>query len=276
MTSVFKKTSHPVRDFLFFLLIIVFSIAVRHPLFSASSLIFALFYNGVLKNWKAFKILAGLMPFFVVLSCLNPIVSHWGDTVLFSICGKPFTKEAFFYGLNMGLTFVVMIQWFMAAGCVLTVEKFTYLFSPLFPAISLMMSMILRTIPLVFKRAKEIRQARQALGIKRDIKEVNAVFASTLEDGVFTARTMEDRGFKNGKRTSFLKYSFGFWDFTMVLLGIALCAFVIYGIHQEFFAVEFYPVIKAEKFWENTKETGVFAAFCLFALLPSVECLIRK
>ena len=48
------------------------------------------------------------------------------------IFGKPFTMEAFAYGLNMGLTFLVMLEWFLAFGCVMTADKFTFLFAPFF------------------------------------------------------------------------------------------------------------------------------------------------
>ena len=144
---VFKKCTHPLVDFLWFLGIICFCVAIRHPFYLGLSLFAGILFNIFQKNWHGLKLIIFCVPIFIFLSALNPLVSHWGETVLFLIFGKPFTKEAFFYGLNMGLVFLVMFEWFLCFGCVMTVDKFTYLFAPVFPSVSLMMVMILRLVP---------------------------------------------------------------------------------------------------------------------------------
>lgn len=75
---------------------------------------------------------------------------------------QTFYKRSFFYGLNTGLTFVVMIEWFCCFNRVMTSEKFTYLFAHVFPAISLMLVMIFRMVPLFTKRMHDIKKFKKS------------------------------------------------------------------------------------------------------------------
>lgn len=275
MSFVFKRTVHPAVTFVWFILVCCFTIAIRHPLYSAASLVAAVMFNILKKNRTGIKILFWLVPFFVLLSCLNPLVSHWGNTTLFTIFGNPFTKEAFFYGLNMGLTFAVMVEWFSCISFVMTADKITYLFAPFFPSVSLMMTMILRLINLISHRAKQIREARKGMGLNNSVAELNAVLSSTLEEGVYTARTMEDRGFGKTKRTSFISYSFTAFDFAELLIIALLSIIIIFGIKEGCCRIDFYPELSIKNINSGIKALGVFAGFLIFSLVPVIETFVN-
>lgn len=272
---VFKKCTHPLVDFLWFLGIICFCVAVRHPFYLGLSLFAGILFNIFQKNWHGLKLIIFCVPVFIFLSALNPLVSHWGETVLFLIFDKPFTKEAFFYGLNMGLVFLVMFEWFLCFGCVMTVDKFTYLFAPVFPSVSLMMVMILRLVPFCIRRGREISDGRCAIGLKKStfkqkFSVLNAVMSSILEDGVMTALSMEKRGYGTARRTSFLNYRWRFSDF-FELFFLSFCAFfVVCGIKNGNCAVNFYPVINFSKIFANLQSAETFFAFAGFLFLPMI------
>lgn len=217
---------------------------------------------------------------FIALACLNPLVSHWGETTLFTVFGNPFTKEAFFYGLNMGLTFALMLEWFICFASVMTSDKFISLFSWIFPKISLMSVMILRLIPFCFRRSQDILQARKGLtGGKVSFKEsfavLNSVMSSILEDGVMTALTMEKRGYGRAKRTNFINYRWRGFDIFKLCLYLVLCGFVIIGIKDGLCSVNFYPVVSFSKIFESAKSIKTFFAFVGFIAFPLFEKMIK-
>lgn len=271
------KDFHPVTDLLWFCGILIFTLFVRHPLFSLCSLGIALLFNLVLRNVQALKMSLFAIPVFILLSTLNPIVSPWGQTVLFTIFGKPFTKEAFFYGLNTGLTFVVMIEWFCCFNRVMTSEKFTYLFAHIFPAVSLMLVMIFRMVPLFTKRVQEIKNSRKTMhtqqrGLKEAFIVLNASLGSVLEDGVMTATSMQKRGYGKAKRTNFLCWKWHFADFfTLVILAL-LAVFIVLGIKNGNCKVDFYPSFSAAKI----KGSKTLAFFCLFLAFPVLERIFYR
>ncbi|WP_147613238.1 energy-coupling factor transporter transmembrane component T [Treponema pectinovorum] len=276
MNSIFKKCTHPVVDFLWFFGVISFSIFIRHPFYSILSLFCAVTFNLVFKNFKALKVLPFLIIMFIFLSALNPLVSHWGETVLFTIFGKPFTKEAFFYGLNMGLTFALMIEWFICFGTVMTSEKITALFSAAFPKLALMIVMILRLIPFCLRRTQEILQSRKGLnGSNLPFKEsffvLNAVMSSILEDGIMTALTMEKRGYGSAKRTHFINYRWRKFDIFKLAIFFILAIFIICGIKYGFCAVNFYPTVSASNIFATSESAISFFCFVVFIFFPVFE-----
>ncbi len=274
---MFVKNFHPITDLLWFCGILIFTLFVRHPFFSLCSLGIALLFNLVLKNVRALKMSLFAIPVFILLSTLNPIVSPWGQTVLFTIFGKPFTKEAFFYGLNTGLTFVVMIEWFCCFNRVMTSEKFTYLFAPVFPAVSLMLVMIFRMVPLFTKRVSDIKNCRKTMhtsqhGIKEAFIILNAALASVLEDGVMTATSMQKRGYGKTRRTNFLCWKWHMSDFLTLAVLALLAIFITLGTKNGSCRVDFYPAFSVAKLQGN--KTLIF--FCLFLAFPVLERIFYK
>jgi len=235
MAGLFKKCRHPFVSLAYFVAAVSFSLVYSKPVFLGCSLAAAFVMNLYLKNWNGLKAFLKLVPFFAVLSCLNPLVAHWGETVLFNLWGnpsKPVTLEALLYGLNSGLMMMTVALWCFAFSKVLTSEKLTYIFAPVFPALSIMFVMILRLIPFYSRRASEISDGRKGLGLEKGkslwqkLKEkmsvLNAVTSSTLEDGRYTADSMVERGWGKAKRSSFIQYRFGMWD--LVLCVVLVCA----------------------------------------------------
>lgn len=285
MSTIFARCRHPYVSFLFFFCVVCLCVAVKHPLFLAVSLFNALLTNLLLKNWRALKSFALMIPFFLILSCFNPLVSRWGDTVLFNLFGdasKPVTLEAICYGLNNALMLVTVALWFLAFSCVITSEKLTFIFAPLFPAVSIMFVMTLRMIPFYRRRAVDISEGRRGLGLEygtslanriRDrLHVLSAVTSSTLEDGRITAGSMEKRGWGKGRRTSFLHYRFSVADTLLTVLCLVLAAFCITAITKGAGAMNFYPVVDTGTFRGNFWNCGAIISSFLLGLALAVFC----
>lgn len=288
--------NHPCVDFFYFVCVIFFTVTIKHPIFLLVSLCGAVLLNFSLGNKKAFSGFMVFAPLFFVLSFLNPFVSHWGETVLFNCFGnpqKPFTFEALCYGFKMALTFLAVSQWFFSYAVIMTSEKFTYLFSRFIPSVSLMLTMIFRFLPSLAKKFEEVKEARFCAGLSSDVEKkhdlkkkireavqiAGTVFVRELEDGITTAKSMENRKFGAAKRTSYLNFGFYLRDGILSALYLFCAVFFGYGLAKGNFSAVFYPKLDfAEiKFGANVVfyDFVVFVFLCFFPFVQRVFFVFR-
>ena len=129
---MYRKETHPFTGLFYFCAVIIVCLLVKHPVVGA--LVFCL----LKKNWNGIKTFFKLIPFFLVFSCFNPLVSHWGNTVifyLFSDKSKPVTLESFCFGLNTAAVLLTVLLIFMAFSKILKRETLHYIFYTVFPNI---------------------------------------------------------------------------------------------------------------------------------------------
>ena len=119
---------HPLTNFLFFLGAIGFSAVIRHPLYLLVGFLGAAGYYLLLSGKKRWKLILGLIPVFLLVAGVNPLFNTYGQTVLFTVFGKPYSLEALCYGMVIGGMLVVMMLWFGCYSIVLTSDKFVCLF----------------------------------------------------------------------------------------------------------------------------------------------------
>lgn len=262
---------HPLTNFLFFLGAIGFSVVIQHPLYLAAGAMGAALYYLMLNGRGGWRRILGLLPLFVLLSGLNPLFNHYGQWVLFTVFGRPYTLEALFYGMTIAGMFVVMLLWFGCYSAVLTSDKFICLFGSLIPALSLLLVMILRMIPSLTRKAKQIAGARMCIGkgvgegssnkekISGGMRVLSALTDWALEGSIVTADSMRSRGYGAAKRTSFQIYRLTARDVCLIVWMIVLGVAVILAGGT---TATFTP----ELFIESP--TWGFAAYCLFLLIP--------
>ena len=79
---------HPIINFLYFALVLLFSMCLMHPVYLAISLTGALTYDIYLKGRKAVRFaVMGLLPMAVLAALVNPAFNHEGrsnDTDVFA------------------------------------------------------------------------------------------------------------------------------------------------------------------------------------------------
>ena len=88
---------HPIAIFVWFLSVFALTMLTMHPVLLLTSLVCALAYRLLRSGRRSLRALLWLLPMFLLLCVLNPLLSHGGDTVLFFVNQTPFTLEATVY-----------------------------------------------------------------------------------------------------------------------------------------------------------------------------------
>lgn len=230
---------HPAVNFVFFLGAIVSVVLIQHPAYLLSGLVTGAVYYLLLHGRRGIRMLLGMLPLFLVLTAINPLLNTYGDTVLFTWWGRPYTWEALLYGAAISTVFVNMLLWFGCYNVVLTSDKFTSLFGNLIPALSLLLVMVLRMIPNFIRKAKQITGARSSIGkgvsgqdstkskLTEGMTALSALTSWALEGSIVTADSMRSRGYGSSKRTSFMLYTMTLLDWVLLALMAALMALML-------------------------------------------------
>ena len=230
---------HPLVNFLFFVGAIGMGIMIQHPAYLAAGVLCAGTYYLLLKGRSGLAFLGAMVPLFLVLSAINPLFNTYGERVLFSFFGRPYTLEALLYGGANAAMFVAMLLWFGCYNVVLTSDKFTSLFGNLIPALSLLLVMVLRLIPNLMRKAAQLSGARRSIGrgaaedapVKEKLAEGMVVLSAltdwALEGSIVTGDSMRSRGYGTAKRSSFMIYRMTGLDRLLLALILILAAVVV-------------------------------------------------
>ena len=268
--DVFSRC-HPLTGFVYFFCAICFCAVVRHPMYLAAGFLAGLFYYRLLHGTEGMKKLPGMVPFLLVVAALNPVLNPRGETLLFTLFGRPYTLEALVYGVVLAGMLGTMLVWFGCFSTVLTGEKIVYLFAPIAPALSLVLVMTMRLIPSFQRQLARLAGARQCIGFglaeptrwQGKLRCGAALLASltdwALEGSIITADAMRARGYGTGKRTHYRAYRLSVRD--GMLLGLTLglsTAAVTFGGMQ----AEFLPAVSMER------PGWGLAVYCLLLALP--------
>lgn len=226
---------HPLVNFLYFGLVIGFSMFFMHPVCLAISLLCAVCYHIKLNGKKSYRFLACYaLPMMLLTAIINPAFSHRGSVILCYLpTGNPLTLESIIYGLAAAVMLVSVLLWFGCYTAVMTSDKFVYLFGRIIPAMSLILSMTLRFVPKLKAQFENVKEAQAAAGrdisngslIKR-LKNAIACFSVmvtwSLENAIETADSMKSRGYGLKGRTAFSIYRFTVRD-KYALLWLCFC-----------------------------------------------------
>lgn len=241
MSSGFKGY-HPLVNVLFFISIIAFGMLLRHPVYLVISFISSTAYYLKLSGKDGRKtVFRFLLPmlFFVVI--INSFFNHYGVTTLFILpSGNNFTFEALVMGIVSGITVVSVIQWFFCCNEVVTEDKFMHIFGRILPKGALVVSMILRFVPLYRRRYKEISQARKCMGLngtdsfickmKNTFKNIGILVSWSFENAIETADSMKARGYGLKGRTYYSRFQWHTGDTLALILLVLFDALIIFGL----------------------------------------------
>ena len=248
---------HPLVNFLYFTLVIGFSMTLSHPLAQGISFVCAIAYGVQAEGKKAVLFtLKWCLPMFLLTAVINPAFSHQGVTVLLYFpSGNPLTLESLLYGLSAGLMLATVLLWFLNFNRVITSDKLIYLFGRIIPAMSLVLSMTLRFIPKFKAQLGAVVDAQKNIG--RDLSEgsvwrrtklaitvLSIMITWSLENAIETADSMKSRGYGLKGRTAFSIYRFDDRD-QMALLYLGFCGFyLLCGVMVSAFGFRYFPSIR--------------------------------
>lgn len=249
---------HPVILFLYYALVLLFSMCLMHPVYLAISLIGALAYEIDLKGRKAVRFaVMGLLPMAALAAFVNPAFNHEGATILTYLpSGNPLTLESMLYGVAAAVMLASVVLWFSSYNEVMTSDKFVYLFGRVIPALSLVLSMALRFIPKFKAQMQTVSEAQACIGrdtkngsvlrrVSNAIKIFSIMVTWSLENAIETADSMRARGYGLPGRTAFSIYQFDSRDKSalawLVFCGVYLiCGWIVGGTY-----FRYYPTVKA-------------------------------
>lgn len=237
---------HPAVNFLFFLVVLLFGVVIMHPAFLLVGLLGSICYHLLLHGQRGLKRLLLMLPFFIGVTLLNPLVNRQGSTVLFRIFGNPYTLEALAYGAALGGMFLTMVLWFSCYSRVMTGDKFTSLFGNLLPSLSLLLVMVFRLVPSLLRKGRQITGARSSLGKDlTDRREAVTVLGClttwALEGSITTADSMRSRGYGTARRTSFAIYRMTTRDYLLMGTVFTLCMGLLVCMSRGCTAASFTP-----------------------------------
>ena len=248
---------HPLVNFLYFALVIGFSMALSHPLAQLISLGCACLYAVQIDGKKAVLFtLRWCLPMMLLTAFLNPAFSHEGVTILLYFpTGNPLTLESILYGLSAGVMLATVMLWFLNFNRVITSDKFIYLFGRIIPAMSLVLSMTLRFIPKFKAQLASVTDAQRCIG--RDVSEgslwhrmkiavtvLSIMITWALENAIETADSMKSRGYGLKGRSAFSIYRFEERD-RAALLFLGFCAFyLLSGAAASAFGFRYFPSLR--------------------------------
>ena len=271
---------HPAAGFLFFIGAIIMGMFFVHPVFLCVSLTASALYYLLLMGRKGMKFLGFMLALFIAISLINPLLNTLGDTVLFTYFGgRRFTLEALLYGCATGGMFLSVLLWFACYNRIMTSDKFIFLFGKCIPAISLLLSMVLRLVPNFKAKAVTIAGARRCIGkapengskkerLHNSMDVLSVLTSWALEGAVATADSMKSRGYGSGKRSNFSVYRLCARD--NIALGVMLAGLVLVtaGVIGGGTAISYYPVVALPQKGLYTAMSA--AGYAAFLLIPSV------
>lgn len=248
---------HPFINFLYFTLVIGFSLAVVHPLAQGISLVCSIIYVISIDGKKSVLfLLKYCIPVVLITAFINPAFNHEGTTILLYFSnGNPLTSESILYGFSSGALLVTMLLWFSSFNRVMTSDKFIYLFGKVMPALSLVLSMSLRFVPKFKTQMSCVTEAQRSIG--RDVSSgslwqrtkiailiFSIMITWSLENAIETADSMKSRGYGLKGRTAFSIYRFDERD-KYTLIWFVFCGlFLIAGIMLKAFGFRYFPNIR--------------------------------
>ncbi|MBR6003214.1 MAG: energy-coupling factor transporter transmembrane protein EcfT [Lachnospiraceae bacterium] len=272
---------HPIVNFIYFALVIGFSMVFMHPAMLFISLVTAVTYHGVLKGKKSLLFFAKFcMPLFLLTMIINPAFNHQGTIVLLYFPnGNALTFESLIYGLAAASMLTAVLLWFACFTEVMSSDKFIYLFGKIIPVMSLVLSMTLRFIPLFKHKLDEIRDAQRSLkkeavneSIFAKLKNAVSVFSIgvswALEHSIDVSDSMKARGYGLRGRTAYSIYEFKKRDrdaiLVMLLLGLCVVGNALLGN----LTWRYFPSIRGKYF--GTYQFLAYITYMALCLVPTV------
>ena len=245
---------HPLVTAGWYLSVLILLTAAGHPALSAGAVLFMGLYSLHLTGAKEKRDDLIFYPLlFLLVTLTNPLFSHKGRTPLFFLNDNPVTLEAILYGASFALTLTAVL---LTGKCMTkdaSAERFTALVGRFFPKTATVLSVALRYVPLLKRRAGEIKEAQRGIGLVSGgsltdravltAKNYSSLVGWSMVSAAESARSMRARYYGTAKRTSLDPFRFTARDGGMLVL-MALClAAVITGGASGALQFDFYPAL---------------------------------
>ncbi|MBQ2558505.1 MAG: hypothetical protein II553_05795, partial [Lachnospiraceae bacterium] len=195
-------------------------------------------------------------------------------------------EEALFYGIHLGAMLIAVLLWFRCDRLLVPEENRFYLFGGIAPKLALLITTVLRFVPLLRRRAGEMRAAQTAVGVyddpdwihrtKSSMTTMSALTTWSLEHAIDAGAAMKARGYGLPGRTTYRTCRFRAMDGVCITVILALTAVTVVALATGRLDISYYPnIITAPA--DTLSRCGVtaYAVLCLLPFLTSVKEAIR-
>ncbi len=270
---------HPISIFLFYIMVIIGTVICTNPVISIISFMAAIIYRIVLKKAMVIKEILLYLGIVVITALFNMILSHNGQTVLFYLNDNRVTLEAAVYGFSSGIMIASVMAWCRSLSQDFTEDKILYLIGNISSDIALILSMVMRFIPLYKRQSVKVSEAYGVINdneneniadrLKNKLRVYDSVLGFAIENSIDTADSMKARGYGCGKRTMFHRFSVNKTDIVYIVL-IAVELFIyIFSIKNSTASYSFYPVI--DKINMEKNYLIFYVSFAVMSAIPLIE-----
>lgn len=279
---------HPVVNFSFFCIVIVFGVIFLHPVFIGIAFCGSLGYAVYIKGRKIKNLmLFPLLPMMILAIIINPLVNHHGSTFLFYLGDNPVTLEAIIFGIVTAFMLATIILWFTCYTAVMTSDKFMFLFGRVIPSASLIFSMVLRFVPRFTAQARVISDGQKCIGrditsgkmrekISNGVRILSILTTWAMENAMDTADTMKSRGYGMKGRTSFTLYRFDLRDGIILGMFVSAMAVIVAGALSGRNTLIYYPEISFHPLdWQSFVVYFCYLILCFLPLIINIGENIR-
>lgn len=238
---------HPFSLFCFYLSVIGIAMFCSNLFVLGLALLGAILAVIHSKRQKSIKTFFAYLAFFVAVSLINPLFSHEGQTPLFFVNGNAITLEAVLYGAKNGMMLVSVLLWFSSLNENLDSDKQLCLFGKALPKTSLILSSVLRFVPLIRRQAVKVSETQKAMGLyaddglKASLRSGSISVSWALESAIQTADSMRSRGYGLKGRTRYSVYRFKLCDVILSAFSLTVLCLVIFASASDALTTKFYP-----------------------------------
>ena len=270
----------------YLLTMIIFASVYSHPLFLAGQLISLICLALCLEETKSlFKTVRWMLPMMLIIIFINAMVNKSGDTILWIGPSLPLfgrmeiSLEAILYGLNMSLRLLVIIWEFMLLVILIDPDRSLTIFSKVLEKSAITVSLATRSIPILSKRLKEIKDVQTVRGvnfndgsrikrIKNTFPLIKVLLLSILEDTFKNAEAMYARGYGVGKRSYYTREKIRYRDYILLISVIVLWIIGIFFMIKGWSDFVFYPHLQSLVWGKSAMVLYLIMMFLVY--LPAI------
>ena len=282
---------HPGVYLLYYFIMVLFAFIFSDPYFVVTFLVLLLILialQGVSHELK--NIMKLFIPLSILIMILNPLLNRTGAHKIYLWSGFFITYEAIAYGILMSLALLIVILVFSSYNRSVSYQEMLYIFSKKLPIISMIIVMALSADALDLdefnsnintdydsKLVNKLKSNKRVAAIIKEAKTLGKIMGITvswsLEESMFTAKSMKARGYNATERTSYLSYKFGNADYAFIALIIVTVGIIIVGLLHGVGMINIYPSIDFK--FSNLPFNIYYLAFIVF-LLPLIYLEIKE
>lgn len=272
---------HPIVNFIYFAIVILFSMFFMHPVFLIISIFSSLVYSIYLGGKKSVNFISAyVLPMIALVMIINPAFNHQGTTIITYLpTGNPLTLESIIYGGASAILMGTIIIWFSCLSKVLTSDKFMYIFGRVIPSLSLILSMTSRFVPRFKEQFKKVSNAQKCIGrdissgtilerLKNAINVFSIMVSWSLENSIETADSMKSRGYGLKGRTNFTIFSFEKRDLFAVLAILLNSLYILVGTMSNKISYRYFPSIRLNEV--QPYSITLFLAYLFLCNIPMI------